>query len=134
VCKELEKKEYETYGTHIVCDMWGVDFDKLDNIEYLSKITNDASLKCGATVLNLSAHKFDPSGVTVVIMLSESHLSFHSYPSFGYASLDVYTCGNEVDPNIAIEYIKNKLSPNYCNEIYLTRGHKHGIEEISREE
>jgi S-adenosylmethionine decarboxylase len=103
--------EYSTYGRHIVVDLWGVDFALLNNIDFLQEIMRVAGEKCLATVLSVVYEKFDPYGGTVIIILSESHLSIHTYPEKGFAAIDCYTCGKKTDPNKAINYLIDMLKP-----------------------
>ena len=72
--------EYSTFGKHIIVDLWGVDFSLLDDVHFLEYHLVNAADHAGAHVLNVSAKEFDPHGVTVLVLLSESHLSIHTYP------------------------------------------------------
>jgi S-adenosylmethionine decarboxylase len=115
-------EEYSTFGRHVAMDAWGVPFDLLNDAVELEKSMVRAAESCGATVLSVQAQKFDPQGVTVLVMLSESHLSIHSYPEKGFAALDCYTCGHTVDPQIAIDYMVQFLQPSQTFEKVLKRG------------
>jgi S-adenosylmethionine decarboxylase len=66
--------------------------------------------------------EFSPQGITLLYLLSESHLSFHSYPEKGFVAIDCYTCGETVDPNVAINIIVNELNPEIIYKKCLTRG------------
>jgi S-adenosylmethionine decarboxylase proenzyme len=57
-----------------------------------------AAIKCGAVILGDSFHRFSPQGVSGVVVIAESHLSVHTWPEYGYAAVDVFTCGTTVDP------------------------------------
>jgi S-adenosylmethionine decarboxylase len=116
--------EYSTYGRHIVVDVWRVDFALLNNVDFLQKIMKDAGEKCLATVLSVAYEKFDPYGGTVIVILSESHLSIHTYPEKGFAAIDCYTCGKNTEPNIAINYLIDKLKPKELYTKTLIRGLK----------
>lgn len=70
-------------------------------------LTEAANL-CQATILNTVSHKFEPYGVTCILMLAESHISIHSWPEKGIAAADVYTCSN-VDPYVGCLYIIEKI-------------------------
>jgi S-adenosylmethionine decarboxylase len=111
--------EYSTFGRHVAIDTWGVDFDLLNNSELLTHHMVEAAEACGATVLSVQAKQFDPQGATVLVLLSESHLSIHTYPERGFAALDCYTCGETVDPEVAIEYMVRVLKPekNYARKL-----------------
>ncbi|MDF2536605.1 MAG: speD, partial [Bacillales bacterium] len=54
--------------------------------------------------------------------ISESHLTIHSFPEHGYASIDVYTCGDIIDPNVAADFIAEALSATTRENIELPRG------------
>lgn len=82
----------------------------------------EAAEACGATVLSVQAKQFEPQGATVLVMLSESHLSIHTYPERGFAAIDCYTCGETVDPQLAIDYMVNVLKPTSTYAKKLIRG------------
>jgi len=114
--------EYSTFGRHVAVDTWGVDFDKLNNAEWLQAQMVEAAEACGATVLSVQAKQFEPQGATVLVLLSESHLSIHTYPEKGFAAIDCYTCGETVDPQLAIDYLVAILQPEATHAKKLIRG------------
>jgi S-adenosylmethionine decarboxylase len=114
--------EYSTFGRHVAIDTWGVQFDLLNDAEFLKKEMIEAAEACGATVLSVQAKQFSPQGATVLVLLSESHLSIHTYPERGFAALDCYTCGETVDPQIAIDYLVSVLKPEKVYAKKLVRG------------
>ena len=61
------------------------------------------------TLLNLITHKFEPQGITAVALLSESHISIHTWPEDGSCAVDVYTCGSNARPRLACDYIIKEL-------------------------
>ncbi|MCF6094874.1 adenosylmethionine decarboxylase [Microaerobacter geothermalis] len=103
--------EYSTFGRHVAIDTWGVDFDLLNNAEWLQHQMVEAAETSGATILGVQSKKFEPQGATVLLLLSESHLSIHTYPEKGFAAIDCYTCGETVDPQVAIDYLISVLKP-----------------------
>ncbi|MBO8162212.1 MAG: adenosylmethionine decarboxylase [Brevibacillus sp.] len=114
--------EYSTFGRHVAIDTWGVQFDLLNDAEFLKRQMVEAAEACGATVLGVQAKQFSPQGATVLVLLSESHLSIHTYPERGFAALDCYTCGETVDPQIAIDYLISVLKPEKVYAKKLIRG------------
>ncbi len=114
--------EYSTFGRHVAIDTWGVQFDLLNDAEFLKKEMIEAAEACGATVLGVQAKQFSPQGATVLVLLSESHLSIHTYPERGFAALDCYTCGETVDPQVAIDYMVSVLQPQKVYAKKLVRG------------
>ncbi|UOF89470.1 adenosylmethionine decarboxylase [Fodinisporobacter ferrooxydans] len=114
--------EYSTFGRHVAIDTWGVDFELLNDAQWLQHQMIEAAEACGATVMSVQAKQFEPQGATVLVLLSESHLSIHTYPERGFAALDCYTCGETVDPDVAIQYMVQSLKPRKIYAHKLIRG------------
>ncbi len=114
--------EYSTFGRHVAVDTWGVNFELINNAEWLQAQMIEAAEACGATVLSVQAKQFEPQGATVLVLLSESHLSIHTYPERGFAALDCYTCGETVDPQVAIDHMISVLNPDRVFAKKLVRG------------
>jgi S-adenosylmethionine decarboxylase len=111
-------------GKHILADFYGCEAD-LDDIENLKSICKEAAKRAGATVVGEASYKFNPLGCTLALILSESHLSLHSWPEDDkrFASIDFYTCG-DCDPALGIEYLKERLKPTDTDIIQIQRGAK----------
>lgn len=103
--------EYSTLGKHVAVDTWGADTNLLNDVNALEGLLTEAAVKCGATVLSVQSKAFEPQGATVLVLLSESHISIHTYPERGFAALDCYTCGETVDPQIAMDFMISVLKP-----------------------
>jgi len=114
--------EYSTFGRHVAVDAWGVDFEKLNSAEWLQSQMVEAAEASGACVLSVQSKQFEPQGATVLVLLSESHLSIHTYPEKGFAAIDCYTCGETVDPQVAIDYLVEVLQPQTTHAKKLIRG------------
>ena len=70
----------------------------------------NAASASGATVCQTIFKKFDPYGITVLCLLSESHISIHTWPEKGQAAVDCYTCG-DCNPKISCDVIIQQLNP-----------------------
>jgi len=114
--------EYSTFGRHVAVDTWGGNIDLLNSAELLQSHMVEAAEACGATVLSVQAKQFEPQGATVLVLLSESHISIHTYPEKGFAAIDCYTCGETVDPQAAIDYLVSVLKPEKTYAKKLIRG------------
>jgi S-adenosylmethionine decarboxylase len=114
--------EYSTFGRHILVDLWGVEFNRINDIEFLKEHMYKAAEKSGANVLAMEYEAFKPCGATILILLSESHLSIHTYPEKGFAAIDGYTCGVNVDPEVAITYLLSILEPQKIYSRKIIRG------------
>lgn len=112
----------DTMGRHVISELWGCDTNKLNNMEFIEQVFVNAALRAGAEVREVAFHKFAPQGVSGVVIISESHLTIHSFPEHGYASIDVYTCGPVIDPNVAAEFIARELNATTSEVLELPRG------------
>ncbi|TWI57002.1 adenosylmethionine decarboxylase [Halalkalibacter nanhaiisediminis] len=112
----------DTMGRHVIAELWGCNVEKLNNMSFIEQVFVDAALNAGAEVREVAFHKFAPHGVSGVVIISESHLTFHSFPEHGYASIDVYTCGDRIDPNVASNYIAEALGTTTSEVIEVPRG------------
>ncbi|MBM7571955.1 adenosylmethionine decarboxylase [Aquibacillus albus] len=112
----------DTMGRHVIAEMWDCNIDKLNDMGLIEQIFVNAALKAGAEIREVAFHKFAPYGVSGVVIISESHLTIHSFPEHGYASIDVYTCGDIIDPNVATDFIAEALESKTCEKVEVPRG------------
>ncbi|OLO27847.1 S-adenosylmethionine decarboxylase proenzyme [Alkalihalophilus pseudofirmus] len=112
----------DTMGRHVIAELWGCNVEKLNDMDFIERVFVDAALESGAEVREVAFHKFAPHGVSGVVIISESHLTIHSFPEHGYASIDVYTCGDRIDPNVASNYISKALQATTSEIIEVPRG------------
>ncbi len=96
-------------GRHLVVELSGCNKGKLDDTEALKECLEEAVRLSGATIVRSVLHRYNPHGVSGVVVIAESHFSVHTWPEYGYAALDFFTCGETVDPYIALDYVKDKL-------------------------
>jgi S-adenosylmethionine decarboxylase len=75
----------------------------------------------GSTVVRTITHKFSPTGITVITILAETHISIHTWPENDYAALDIFVCSEEVDPQLGWQRVKNALNPASSQIHTLTR-------------
>lgn len=109
-------------GKHLTVDMYGCNFESLNNLEYIKNVVISSIEQANMTLLNLTYHKFEPQGLTVLALLAESHLSIHTYPELGYAAVDVFTCGDHSRPDKAIAIMKTLLKPEKTKTTNIMRG------------
>jgi len=109
-------------GRHVLAEIFGCDFDLLNNMGKVEEIMVNAALEAGAEVRECVFHKFSPQGVSGVVVISESHLAIHTWPELGYAAVDVFTCGERVDPWDACRFVKNEFRAQNMTAKELKRG------------
>ena len=115
-----EKQQY--LGRHILAEFFECDSNILNNPTLVEKYMIEAALECGATVVNKCFHLFMPHGVSGVVIISESHLAIHTWPEYGYAAVDLFTCGEQCDPKISYEFLKKKFNSKKATFSELKRG------------
>lgn len=96
-------------GIHLLVEFGRCNALKLDRMDYLENVMVRAAEVAGATVLKTAFQDFNPQGVSGVVVISESHLTIHTWPEYGYAAVDIFTCGDTVDPWKAAEYLKQEF-------------------------
>jgi S-adenosylmethionine decarboxylase len=111
-------------GTHIVCELSGCDSAALTEVSAVEAMMVAAARAANATIVETAFHRFQPYGVSGVVVIQESHLSIHTWPETGYAAMDFYTCGDHTDPWAACEYAAKILGA----KSMLTTEVKRGIE------
>ncbi|MCW4052791.1 MAG: adenosylmethionine decarboxylase [Candidatus Bathyarchaeota archaeon] len=94
----------------ILADLYDCESD-LENLEFLVNALRTASEKMGSTVVKTISHKFSPTGITVFMILAETHMSIHTWPEHKYAALDIFICNEEIDPEIGWNVVKDVLKP-----------------------
>jgi len=109
-------------GKHLLLELKGCDKEVLNDIGFLKEALITAAGEAGAMVLGESFHQFNPHGVSGVVIIAESHLCIHTWPEYGYAAADIFTCGNSVQPGKAAEILARKLGSKNHSIIELRRG------------
>jgi len=109
-------------GRHFLLELKDCNRDLLNDLDSLKKLLKDAAAECGAEVLGDSFHRFSPQGISGVVVIAESHLFIHTWPEHGYAAVDIFTCGNRVNPEIAAEFLIKKLDSKNRTVIEMQRG------------
>ncbi|NIS38431.1 adenosylmethionine decarboxylase, partial [Candidatus Saccharibacteria bacterium] len=96
-------------GRHILAEFYECDKNSLNNAQHIEMAMKRAAIECGATIVSSTFQTFNPHGVSGVVVIAESHLAIHTWPEYGYAAVDVFTCGETVDPAIANQALSESL-------------------------
>lgn len=121
-------------GNHILAEFYDCDPNVLNNVERIEKYMVGGANACGATVVGRHFHHFSPYGVSGVVIIAESHLAIHTWPEYGYAAVDLFTCGTECNPEVAYEYLKERMNAKSGHYTELKRGimapHNHQMMQV----
>ena len=109
-------------GKHLLLELKDCNKETLNDLSFLKGSLLAAANEAGAVVLGESFHQFNPQGVSGVVMIAESHIFIHTWPEYGYAAADIFTCGNSVQPQKAAEVIVGKLGSKSHSMMEIQRG------------
>ena len=107
---------------HLLLELKICNEEVLDDLNYLKDCLNEAAVQSGATVVGETFYHFSPYGVSGVVNIAESHIAIHTWPEYRYAAVDVFTCGDDVDPEKAARLITERLGAQSHSLIELRRG------------
>ena len=97
-------------GRHLLAEFINCDLKQLDNVDVVKHCLENAALQANATIVESVFHRFNPYGISGVVVIAESHLAIHTWPEYNYAAVDVFTCGDSVDPYIALNVLKSMFN------------------------
>ncbi|MCK4302538.1 MAG: S-adenosylmethionine decarboxylase proenzyme [candidate division Zixibacteria bacterium] len=96
-------------GRHLIMELSGCNRTTLNDVQLVEQLLNESVRRSGATIVQSVFHRYNPHGVSGVVVIAESHISLHTWPEYGYAAADIFTCGESVDPGKAAEYLEEAL-------------------------
>ena len=88
----------EVLGSHLLLELKGCNPELLNDLSYIRKVMIETAEGVGATIIGESFHHFSPQGVTGILAIAESHISIHTWPEYGYAAGDIFSCGTSFRP------------------------------------
>ena len=104
-----DEQKLSHQSKHLLLELYRCDCEKLNDESFLRCTLNKAAKLAKATVLNLISNKFEPQGVTAIGLLAESHISIHTWPESNYSAVDIFTCGQNMMPELASQYLIQSL-------------------------
>jgi S-adenosylmethionine decarboxylase len=107
-------------GRHLILELWGgKNFNSAATVEGALR---DAAAACAATLKDVQVYHYSPEGVTGVAVLAESHITIHTWPEYDYAAVDVFTCGDDADPRVAIPVFRDHFEAERVQVMEVVRG------------
>jgi S-adenosylmethionine decarboxylase len=117
---QVEVDTVRSVGRHLVLELWGCR--NLNSPDAVEQALREIVTACDVTLLDLRVYPFQPMGVTGVAVVAESHINIHTWPEFGYAAVDIFTCGARKDPTAALPVLRAFFAPERIETIEMTRG------------
>ena len=110
-------------GKHVYGNLYDVDVSVAGSEEKLRNLVIEAARVANMTLYDVKSWSFGgkKGGVSVIALVLESHIAIHTWVEYRYATVDVYTCGENSDPWKAFDYIVRELKPRYYTVNYADR-------------
>ena len=117
-------------GKQIMVELYGCNSEKLNNQSFISESMTEAAIKAKATIVQKYFHEFSPYGISGTIVIAESHINIHTWPEHHYAAIDIFTCGDDLKPEEAAEYLKSAFEAVEMETKNYTRGSVEAIKKL----
>lgn len=109
-------------GHQLLVDMYGCHAGVLGDVDAIRLAMLQAAAAAGCTIITQTFHHFSPQGVSGAVIVAESHLAIHTWPEYGYAAVDVFTCGDSAEPGKAVAVLETALQATSVSATELRRG------------
>lgn len=109
-------------GRHLIVEMFECDPKALDSLDTVKSALIEASVASNSTVVGFDFYRFKPHGVSGYVLIAESHISIHTWPEYGYAAVDVFTCGEHTNPWKGLQVLKERFKAKKVTIVEITRG------------
>ena len=109
-------------GRHLLLELFDCDSDAITNLEAVKGALVEAAKRAQATIVDVVFHEFSPVGISGVVVIAESHLAIHTWPEHRYAAVDVFSCGDVLQPELAADYLVEQLGAARASVVELQRG------------
>jgi len=109
-------------GRHLLLELKVCNSKVLNDLKKVQEIMVSAAKEAKATIVEISFHKFSPFGISGVVVIAESHISIHTWPEYGYAAIDIFTCGDVLKPETAANYLVDKFQSKNPSVMEVKRG------------
>lgn len=109
-------------GRQVTVDFFDCNKALLNDVKRVEAMMAAAAKASKATVVKSLFHHFNPYGVSGVVVIAESHLAIHTWPEYGFCSIDVFTCGPVVDPRVCQRYLAKALKSSHSEYHEFKRG------------
>ena len=109
-------------GRQILVEFYDCIETNINDVSFIKSSLIKATKASGATIISHNFHKFSPYGVSGVVVIAESHVAIHTWPEYNYAAVDIFTCGDSIDPWIIEEHLKEYFESKNVSSMEMKRG------------
>ena len=112
----------QSLGRHLLLELYDCSSEILSDVDAVRAAMVEAAKRAEATIIDVVFHEFNPFGISGVVVIAESHLSIHTWPEHRYAAVDIFTCGDTVNPDEAAEYLVGRFGASRSSLVEVRRG------------
>ena len=112
----------QALGRHLLLELFDCDPEALNSLDVVKGTMVEAAKRAQATIVDVVFHEFNPFGISGVVVIAESHLAIHTWPEYRYAAVDVFSCGEMLRPQVAVDYLVEQLGAARASVVELQRG------------
>jgi len=112
----------QALGRQILVEYYDCNFDVINDVSQIESILIEGTRKSKASIISHNFHKFSPHGVSGTVVIAESHVAIHTWPEYGYAAVDIFTCGETIDPWIIQDYLRERFQSKNVSSMEMKRG------------
>lgn len=109
-------------GSHLLVELRDCNPETLKSLERVQNAMVSAARRAAATIVDVSFHEFNPFGLSGMVIIAESHLSIHTWPEYGYAAVDIFTCGTVIKPVEAARFLIEEFESKNPSVVEMKRG------------
>ncbi len=109
-------------GRHLLVELFDCDPDVIDSLASVKEALIEAAKRAQATIVDVVFHEFNPFGISGVVVIAESHLSIHTWPEYRYAAVDIFSCGDALQPEVAASYLVEQFAAERTSIVEMQRG------------
>ncbi len=118
----MDSIQMEALGRQILVEFYDCEQAKINDVDFIETVMIDAANASKATIISHNFHKFSPYGVSGVVVIAESHITIHTWPEHNYAAVDIFTCGDTIEPWVIQENLKESFRSQNVSSMEMKRG------------
>jgi len=109
-------------GRHLLLELFDCAPDAIDNLQAVKGALVEAAKRAHATIVDVVFHEFNPFGISGVVVIAESHLAIHTWPEYRFAAVDIFSCGDLLEPEAAARYLVEQFAAERASVVEMQRG------------
>ncbi|MBF0474304.1 MAG: S-adenosylmethionine decarboxylase proenzyme [Deltaproteobacteria bacterium] len=112
----------KSLGKHLIIELYECDREIINDLEAVEHHITESVRVSGASIIKPYFHKFSPHGISGMVIIAESHFSIHTWPEYGYCAVDIFTCGDLIQGDKAMNYLKEHFKCQNVSLMEIKRG------------